>query len=273
LILARRLHLGAVGQLLARLLQQIHVLVRELREVALPEHRHEIILVRRRLAGALDDLEQLHDFGLFKPGCQPELADAVLVEEPREIVGRLVPELAGDDGVEPADLGLANREHQFIRLGPHRPKPPAKRVDRAAVDRIVGEIQLLRARGLDDESEQFLHGRRWERRIQWLRTARRPGRKRRRWEGCHASKIRISLTCATSLSPRPLTHRRIGSSFCQRPRWEAIQLTACAVSRAGMIPSRRLSSWNPFSASRSVTATYWARPVSLRYECSGPTPG
>ena len=58
----------------------------------------------------------------------------------------------------------------------------------------------------------------------------------------HVERMFISATCATSLSPRPLTQSSTGSSVAHRPRCDAIQLTACAVSSAGMMPSSRLSS-------------------------------
>src|ERR1700686_2002041 len=40
-----------------------------------------------------------------------------------------------------------------------------------------------------------------------------------------------------------------------------------------MMPSRRQQSWKACNASRSVTVTYSARPLSLSHACSGPTPG
>lgn len=49
--------------------------------------------------------------------------------------------------------------------------------------------------------------------------------------------------------------------------------TAWADSKAGMMPSVRDSSWRASSASASVTGKYSARPMSLRYACSGPIPG
>src|SRR4051812_4715856 len=95
----------------------------------------------------------------------------------------------------------------------------------------------------------------------------RNGRKR------HSGNVLSWLICATSLSPLPLTHKSTRWSGVHLPFCPSIHATAWAVSNAGMIPSRRLKSANPESASLSVTATYVARPESLRYACSGPTPG
>ena len=50
-----------------------------------------------------------------------------------------------------------------------------------------------------------------------------------------------ALTCATSLSPRPLRQTNTGSSALQRPAWLATHAMACAVSSAGMMPSARLN--------------------------------
>src|SRR3982751_4255167 len=86
----------------------------------------------------------------------------------------------------------------------------------------------------------------------------RNGRKR------HSGKVLIWLICATSLSPLPLTHKSTRWSGVHRPAWPAIHATACAVSKAGIIPSSRLTSAKPESASLSVAATYVARPESLR---------
>ena len=81
----------------------------------------------------------------------------------------------------------------------------------------------------------------------------------------HFTDLRHVLVAAPAHAEQHRFIVRPAAAFC-----EAIQLTACAVSSAGMIPSSRLSSWNPSSASSSVTATYCARPLSLRNECSGP---
>src|SRR5207237_6320659 len=82
-----------------------------------------------------------------------------------------------------------------------------------------------------------------------------------------------SATVCRSLSPRPerLTSR-IASFFIFGAIFIACA-TACADSSAGMMPSRRHSSWKALSASSSLTATYSARLLSLSQACSGPTPG
>ena len=66
--------------------RQIDVPVAQEDEVALPEHREEVVLVRRRLAHALQDAEQLVQLFGLEPAQQPQLAHAVLVEQPRQAV-------------------------------------------------------------------------------------------------------------------------------------------------------------------------------------------
>src|SRR5690606_24360312 len=94
-------------------------------------------------------------------------------------------------------------------------------------------------------------------------------------DAAHTSSTRLKYRAAvsTSLSPRPdrlTTMRPSGPS--SRPRRSA-PARAWEDSTAGMMPSVFDSSWKASIASASVTARYSARPMSLRYECSGPTPG
>ena len=80
------------------------------------------------------------------------------------------------------------------------------------------------------------------------------------------------IICATSLSPLPdrfmstVWPAMFGAS-------RAIHANACAHSRAGMMPSVFASRLKPPMTYSSVTDGYSARPISERYECSGPTPG
>src|SRR3982751_4862815 len=147
--------------------------------------------------------------------------------------------------VVPVDAGLGKSEAELVHLRPDPREARAERVDRSLVDRIVRQVQLVRAPGLDDETEQLLDRAGSERSFLSLRS--RGGRLHGGY--CHGARIPISLTCATSLSPRPLTQTSTESSVRQQPRCDASQLTACALSRAGTIPSKRLSSLNPSSAS------------------------
>src|SRR3954466_1819732 len=147
--------------------------------------------------------------------------------------------------VVPVDPRLGESEADLVHLRPETRETRAERIDRSFVDRIVRQVQLVRAPGLDDEPEQLLNRAGSERSFLSLRS--RGGRLH--GGHCHGPRIPISLTCATSLSPRPLTQTSTDSSARQRPRCDASQLTAWALSRAGMIPSRRLNSLNPSSAS------------------------
>ncbi len=128
--------------------------------------------------------------------------------------------------------------------------------------RVVREVQLHRTKGPGERAQRLLDRR--DRRRRQVGVAGRGG---------HISGNVYWLIVPTSLSPRPLTQSRTGSCSVQRPATFSIHATACAVSSAGMMPSRRLSSATPRSASSSVTDTYSARPLSCSQACSGPTPG
>src|ERR1035437_10948393 len=93
----------------------------------------------------------------------------------------------------------------------------------------------MRANRLVELAQEFFHERRTEGLFAALRLFREDGNGVRH----HSVKIRVSAPCATSLSPRPLTHKSTGSSFFQRPAFASIQATAWAVSSAGITPSSR----------------------------------
>ncbi len=78
---------------------------------------------------------------------------------------------------------------------------------------------------------------------------------------------------ATSLSPRPesvatmiLSLGMLGAAFIT-------YASACDDSIAGMIPSVRERYSKACTASSSVTAMYFALPMSESHACSGPIPG
>ena len=81
-----------------------------------------------------------------------------------------------------------------------------------------------------------------------------------------------SITVCMSLSPRPDRLTRTDAP-CRWSLFLSTQAMACADSRAGMMPSVRLSSWKASRTSSSVTGWYSARSVLARWECSGPSPG
>src|SRR5262249_50542194 len=86
-------------------------------------------------------------------------------------------------------------------------------------------------------------------------------------------RARSDFASAASLSPRPDRLITTTESLVRRGARLRSRAIACADSKAGMMPSVRASHTNESSASRSVTGAYSARPLSLKYECSGPTPG
>src|SRR6185312_15774322 len=201
-----------------------------------------------------------------------QLAQTVFVEHPRQTLRPRA--LVVDAAAHPPELGLGDLQHQLRRDLPHGDEGRAQAVDRPLVDRIVGQVELVRLHGAHEMPNELLDQLRRERRLGERWVGGQPGGPGRERRGSHASMAaRSSLTCVASLSPRPLTQMSTGASSAQRPRWDATHATACAVSSAGMIPSSRLNVWKPSSAWASVTETYIARPESLRCECSGPTPG
>ena len=197
--------------------------VAQVRELLLPEHREEIVLLRRRLAHALEDLEQRDDLLRLDPLQEGQLADAVLVEASTARLSDAV-RLVEDGTPLPAELGLGDRR---APAPPSAARPGRTRarsaVDRLLVDRVVRQVELLRLRArlmfrsssstscggnggsasgplsAGDAGTEVGVG-----------TLSRPA-------------LVMSLTCATSLSPRPLTQSSTASSFVQRPCCDAIQ--------------------------------------------------
>src|SRR3989441_3428700 len=128
----------------------------------------------------------------------------------------------------------------------------------ALVDRIVREIQLGGAQTLDDDLHQLLDLGGRQRQLGRGLTGRDPAH-----PGQSFAPV-SSATIATSLSPRPLRLMSTRSPARQFPRRPSTHATACALSRAGTMPSSRDSAAKAASASWSVTATYNTRPVSFR---------
>ena len=76
-----------------------------------------------------------------------------------------------------------------------------------------------------------------------------------------------------SLSPRPDSVTTTDLDFFIFFATFIAYAIACADSSAGMIPSVLVRTKNAFITSSSVIALYFTRFLSLRNECSGPTPG
>ncbi|MNF88762.1 hypothetical protein D3C84_712620 [compost metagenome] len=81
------------------------------------------------------------------------------------------------------------------------------------------------------------------------------------------------MTVCISLSPRPDRLTTIRWSFGRVGARLNTSARAWALSRAGMMPSRRQQVWKAASASSSVTEVYSTRPISCNQACSGPMPG
>ena len=147
-----------------------------------------------------------------------QLADAVLVEEPRHVVtGALA--FVEDDAAFPLHLGLDDLQIELVGVLPDRGEASLHRLERARVHRIVREVELVRANGLDEGLEQVGNEMDRERRLVEL-VLPGVGWYRRR----HVGRSPISLTCATSLSPRPLTQSSTASSCVHRSLSSTIQL-------------------------------------------------
>src|SRR5207253_1371263 len=168
----------------------------------------------------------------------------------------------------PLEPGLDDMQDELVGVLPDATEGFLYCIESAHVHRIVRQIHLRRADGLDEGLQQVGNVNDRERRLVELVF---PGLCWHR--RCHAGRSPISVICARSLSPRPLMHISTASPLFHRSFSLTTQATACDVSRAGMMPSSRLRMARPSTASWSVTETYIARPVSLRYACSGPTPG
>src|SRR5215472_14962140 len=89
----------------------------------------------------------------------------------------------------------------------------------------------------------------------------------------YPSRLRFSRKIPISLSPRPETLTTIICDFFIRGAALIDSASACADSRAGMIPSVSASRRHALSASVSEADTYSARPVSFNQACSGPMDG
>src|SRR6267378_5656957 len=88
-----------------------------------------------------------------------------------------------------------------------------------------------------------------------------------------SQRARFSLNIPMSLSPRPEILTITISDFFIFGALLMTSATACADSRAGIMPSVRANTTVASSASASEAGTYTARPVSLSMACSGPIEG
>src|SRR5690606_39092145 len=81
------------------------------------------------------------------------------------------------------------------------------------------------------------------------------------------------ITVCMSLSPRPDRLITIKASLGSCGARLKASASAWALSRAGMMPSRRQQWWKASRASLSLIGTYSTRLISCSQACSGPTPG
>src|SRR5216110_2313180 len=110
-------------------------------KVLRPEQRQEVVgRVGLEVARPLQHAQEAHDLGLLDARLERERADAVLVERPGDALGALL--LVVDDVVFPAQLGLADIEHQIVGRLPDLAKRRPDVVDGALVHRIVRQVEL-----------------------------------------------------------------------------------------------------------------------------------
>src|SRR5206468_11503465 len=219
-------------------------------KVLRPEQRQEIVRgVGLEVARPLQHAQEVHDLRLLDARLEREGADAVLVERPGDALGALL--LVVDDVVFPAQLGLADVEHQIVGRLPDLAKRRPDVVDRALIHRIVRQVELGGPDPLRQDLQQLFDLLRRQRQLGYGRV------------GQVAAPV-SSATMATSLSPRPLKFSKTTSPARHAPRCASTQAMAWALSTAGRIPSSRESEANASSACWSVTASYNTRPLSFR---------
>src|SRR5204862_8145581 len=91
----------------------------------------------------------------LEPAQEPKLAQSILVEGPRQAVAS-ARDFRQHRSPFPPNLVLREREHELVGLLPEGDETGAKRIVRALVDRIVGEVQLVGAGGFAEEPKQLL---------------------------------------------------------------------------------------------------------------------
>ena len=121
--------------------------------------------------------------------------------------------------VEPADLAFRDRERQLVGLLPRSARTRrAARRSRPGRSDCSGRYSWCARAAFETSRKQLFDARRRKGRFRAAPASRSlPGRRLRTEGGGHVPKIFISLTCATSLSPRPLTHSSTDSSFAPPP--------------------------------------------------------
>src|ERR1700674_3023696 len=111
------------------------VVVNEL-EVLLPQERHQIVArFRREETGFVQQLEELDQLVVLGTLADREHPHPVLVEHPGQAFGLV--DLAVDDVLFPAQLGLAHVEHQLVDAVPDRAERGFHVLRGALVNRIV----------------------------------------------------------------------------------------------------------------------------------------
>src|SRR5262249_31740322 len=139
---------------------------------------------------------------LLEPAREPKLPNAVLVQDPRQAVARLL-RLVQHRASAPAQVCIGDLERELLGLLPHARERNARDLERPQIAGIVVEVKLMRTHGFHEGAQQLFDQQRRERRLRPLLLFERGVRRGYR----HVAKIPSSLTCDTSLSPRPLTHK------------------------------------------------------------------
>jgi len=123
-------------------------------EFLLPQERHQIVArFGREEPGPVHGLQEPDQLILLRSLLDREHPHPVLEQRPGKRV-RLV-QLLVDDLLLPHDLGLGDGKHQLVARRPDGAERAAHILDRALVDRIVGEIHLKGAERLDHRLQQL----------------------------------------------------------------------------------------------------------------------
>src|SRR6185312_884698 len=122
------------------------VRVRHALEVAFPEQGDEIFVAAGLRAHGLERTEKERKLLHLESLAELEGANAVLVEEPRQTLTTAIA-FGEHRHILVRELRFSHAEPDAVHLRPERNERRARRVYRAHVHRVVGQIQLKRAHG------------------------------------------------------------------------------------------------------------------------------
>src|SRR5206468_601679 len=201
------------------------------------------------LSYALEKVEQHGELVLLEALEHRQLANAVLVQEPGDVVAGAL-SFVEDSPPLPLQFGLDDLHDELVGVLPDRRERLLDDIEGASVHRVVRQVHLGRANSLHERFEEVGNVNDRERRLVELVLLGLCWNRR-----CHMGRRPICVICARSLSPRPLMQISTASPLFHLSFSLTTQATACDVSNAGIMPSSRLRMRSPSTASSSVTDT------------------